>query len=362
MTLLKVRSFSVLSLLSFVVAVFVAGNTPKISYAVQNCATSDRNQGLISAKDVSGILGNADTTCVLDTEAAYRSFNVPSYTDLENQFYTFSRAPSGVKKTTQLQSGSQSFNGDGIYQLNSNFNITAATGNGVQIIFIRGDLDITGNIDYPDNLANNSTSGLVFIASGDIHIHRLVTRVNAVLISAKTICTAYDYTPPAACLPPPTQGIYTEQLVVNGSLISLKKDLVTGTGVLLRRNLTTNNQAAEVINKQSKYLYILKNGLFTKDMILTQEDRSYPVPSYTPPVNGGWAWSACSAACGGGTQTATTCTNPPPSNGGAQCSGPTTQACNTQACAACSNITANPLVIGGNQPDAQSVSTCFISI
>jgi len=50
------------------------------------------------------------------------------------------------------------------------------------------------------------------------------------------------------------------------------------------------------------------------------------------PVNGGWsAWSACSATCGGGTQTRT-CTNPAPANGGSNCSGSSSQACNTQAC------------------------------
>ena len=51
----------------------------------------------------------------------------------------------------------------------------------------------------------------------------------------------------------------------------------------------------------------------------------------TAPVNGGWsdwsAWSACSALCN---QTRTrTCTNPAPANGGADCSGPSTE---TQTC------------------------------
>ncbi|MBU1132929.1 thrombospondin type-1 domain-containing protein, partial [Patescibacteria group bacterium] len=58
-------------------------------------------------------------------------------------------------------------------------------------------------------------------------------------------------------------------------------------------------------------------------------DPSPPPPS---PVNGGWcAWGACSATCGGGTQTRT-CSCPSPANGGANCVGPSTQACNTQAC------------------------------
>lgn len=51
------------------------------------------------------------------------------------------------------------------------------------------------------------------------------------------------------------------------------------------------------------------------------------------PVNGGWSsWGSCSKSCGGGTQTRT-CTNPPPSGGGASCSGASSQACNTHSCA-----------------------------
>lgn len=58
-------------------------------------------------------------------------------------------------------------------------------------------------------------------------------------------------------------------------------------------------------------------------------------------VNGGYsAWGAygeCSVTCGGGTQTRDrTCTNPPPSGGGKDCSelGPSseTRACNSKAC------------------------------
>ncbi len=49
-------------------------------------------------------------------------------------------------------------------------------------------------------------------------------------------------------------------------------------------------------------------------------------------VNGGWsAWGACSVTCGGGTQTRA-CNSPTPANGGANCVGATSQACNPQAC------------------------------
>ena len=56
-----------------------------------------------------------------------------------------------------------------------------------------------------------------------------------------------------------------------------------------------------------------------------------PVSNVTR-VNGGWSsWSSCSLSCGGGTQTRT-CTNPAPSGGGAPCSGPSSQSCNTHSC------------------------------
>ena len=57
------------------------------------------------------------------------------------------------------------------------------------------------------------------------------------------------------------------------------------------------------------------------------------------PIDGGWSawssWGTCTVTCGGGTQIRTrTCTNPAPSNGGADCVGSTseTRACNTQVC------------------------------
>ena len=67
-------------------------------------------------------------------------------------------------------------------------------------------------------------------------------------------------------------------------------------------------------------------------------------------VNGGYSdWGSygpCSKSCGGGVQTQTrTCTNPPPSNGGEDCSGlgpdTSTRECNTESC----QSKKNPLIL-----------------
>lgn len=62
-------------------------------------------------------------------------------------------------------------------------------------------------------------------------------------------------------------------------------------------------------------------------IIKTQKQPSFSSNKSCLPVtvNGGWSygdWSECSVTCGPGQQERRrTCTNPPPSNGGAQCEG-----------------------------------------
>ena len=75
-------------------------------------------------------------------------------------------------------------------------------------------------------------------------------------------------------------------------------------------------------------------GLFLWVQILNKRFKSFTA------VNGGytnWTISKCSVTCGGGVRTFTrTCTNPPPANGGKNCSelGPAnkTASCNEQGC------------------------------
>lgn len=71
-------------------------------------------------------------------------------------------------------------------------------------------------------------------------------------------------------------------------------------------------------------------------------------------VNGGWTeFGACSATCGGGTQVRT-CSNPVPANGGANCSGASSQACNTEACGDPSAVSSTG---GGSGANSAATST-----
>ena len=95
----------------------------------------------------------------------------------------------------------------------------------------------------------------------------------------------------------------------------------------------------------------------------SDETNSAPVP-----VDGGWsAWSACSVtACGQtGTQTRT-CSNPYPANGGADCVGPSSQACSTPACAVQYTVTpsagANGTMLPNTPQTVNSGSTTAFTV
>jgi len=277
-------------LIAFFILIGIVGTAVKLVLA-QSCTSSPLNEGLISALSITGAsFGNVDGACVLNSSglAAYRDFKVPTYQDLEDQFYNLSRAPIGVKRTGGLPANldfSGSNGGDGIYLQNGDLTINTASGKGTQIIFIRGNLDITGNITYAETgiPEDDAISGLVFVVQGNINIHSPialpVTRVNAVLISSGIICTAYRN---GACLDGLTD---TPQLTINGSLISLNKsDLGSNSAIVLSRSLPYNNQPAEIINKQAKYLYNLRNSLFTKDLTIITEDQIYNIPGGGAPL------------------------------------------------------------------------------
>jgi len=88
---------------------------------------------------------------------------------------------------------------------------------------------------------------------------------------------------------------------------------------------------------------------------------NYARMNFVSAVNGNWSvWSPCSASCGGGTQTRT-CTNPAPSNGGADCSGANSQACNTDACDDPSDASSTGAASPGDGGGTTSAATSILS-
>lgn len=139
-------------------------------------------------------------------------------------------------------------NNDSIYHFTQNLVIDSPddiVGNNRGVVFTAGNLLIS------QNNIGSTQEGLVFVVKGNVNIHKDVTRIDAVIISEGTICTAYDGT---ACLDGKT---ITPQLTINGSLIALNGSAP----IQFRRALTDNSQPAEKINHQVKYLVILRDLL-----------------------------------------------------------------------------------------------------
>jgi hypothetical protein len=106
--------------------------------------------------------------------------------------------------------------------------------------------------------------------------------------------------------------------------------------------------------------YLLDGGSTNPNRVLMPARSFFMTPvGALGSVNGGWSgWGACSATCGGGTQTRT-CTNPTPTNGGLPCSGSSSQSCNTQACSV-SGCT-NPLATNYNSSATIDDGSCTYS-
>lgn len=127
------------------------------------------------------------------------------------------------------------------------------TGNHTGVIFIDGNLTIG---PMPGNKLQSGTanSGLVFVVKGDVNINKVMTTIDAVIVSEGTICTASEGAPPT-CPSGFSDPATTSQLVINGSLIALNPDKP----IKFRRALADNSRPAEKINHQVKYLVILRD-------------------------------------------------------------------------------------------------------
>lgn len=239
------------------------------------CGTSNTNAratGLVSSPNFTSTSGtnkfytsNSGSGCVIDPKAAFTPYKLPSFDDLKSLYYAQAKSTSSINKhpsqsANGLKQNNISLSGGNshIYHIKKSDPtstdgdltidgpITPAGNGGTQtgLVFVEGNLYINTNITY-----GTENSGLVFVVKGDINILQSVTQVDAILISGGTICTAFNGT---VC---PATNVTSPQLIINGSLISLKEENT----IKFKRNLSNNLQAAEKINHQVKYLVLLRN-------------------------------------------------------------------------------------------------------
>lgn len=231
-----------------------------------NCPAQTTNprvkSGLISTPVIEPNFGNPEGRCVVDPKAAYAPYDIDPYEDLKAKYYTQAKSSALVNKVDPFNTPPFSFDnfnsamtnptkpGDALFLIegdltidDSNFPTTLL--NKSAVIFVEGNLSITRNITFGEN-----NTGLVLVVKGDVIIDPSVTLIKAVIISSGTI-----YTAGAGCTKNSVNvGASTNALTVNGSLISL-----SGGKIVFCRKLNDNNNPAEVIIQQPKYLVILRN-------------------------------------------------------------------------------------------------------
>lgn len=229
----------------------------------QTCTTTTaRAEGLVTSPQVGATskFGTSSGACVVDPKAVFTPYKVPTYDDLKSLYFDQAKTSDSVTKHDPLLGDKthsdipMTTGNDHLYYIKkttaTDGNLTISgniPGNQTGVVFVDGNLNI-GPI--PGNqLTYGDASGLVFLVKGNVNISQSITRIDAVIISEGTICTAFDG---IVC---PGSNVTLSQLVINGSLISLSE----AAPIKFRRALANNIQAAEKINHQVKYLVILRN-------------------------------------------------------------------------------------------------------
>lgn len=247
--------------------------------------------GLISAPSISGF-STGGGVCNQDPSSAFASYafeNKFNYLALKSLYYTQAKQISSVTKHSPLIGDKtqadipMTAGTDHLYYIqktspfstDGNLNLSANMSGSTSIVFVDGNLIINTNYCYSTTCplgvgVVNPLTGIVFIVQGDVYIDPAVNRIDAIIISAGKIYTAATY--PSTCdhnLP-----VSTNQLVINGSLISIYKDskqvpicsptpYPAGCPMIeFCRTLSAGNTApSELINHQVKYLVLLRNIL-----------------------------------------------------------------------------------------------------
>lgn len=210
--------------------------------------------GLISAVSLAenNKFSNTLGQCVINDQVSFAPYKIETVADFMSLYYTQSKAT----KSTSSASDLEAVIGNNVYYYSNPTGITVSgltySFSGAAVVFVGKDLRISGNI------VGETNNGLVFVAGGDVYIHKDVRRIDAVILSSDNIYTAADLSG-GTFQPCATSSVNVRQasnaLTINGSLISL------GPGsIFFCRSLDDNNSnPAEIINIQPKYLVLLKD-------------------------------------------------------------------------------------------------------
>lgn len=259
------KKFTILTaLLILLLVIYLPATKSSLAQSTETCAPVDssppRAEGLVTAPHiVSGTNGPKFSTssgaCIIDLKTAFASYKRPSYRSLKSLYYTQRKDTSTVVKRESYP-GTHSYipfnnvnNETSLVHINGDVTLTGGASYGTPVsgvVFIEGNLSFTGDYTY-----DSTTTGTVFVVKNNVNIGPLVQRIDAVIISFKTI-----YTAGAGCSLATNPDI-NNQLVINGSLISLDETKP----IKFCRKLLDNTLPAEKINHQVKYLVILRDLL-----------------------------------------------------------------------------------------------------
>lgn len=234
---------------------------PAFAQSSGSCSTTGTAiaTGLVTSPTLGQDLVTSSGVCVIDPKAAFAPYKVPSYDDLKSLYFDQYKGPSTDKFTKNGGMGEGELHGHltsgkKLVYVTEHVDINGTiSGTNTGVVFVDSKLNLTPPLTQ--FIYGDGNSGIVFVVKGNVNIDPAITRIDAVIISEGTICTAADFTDPANPTCPAINVANSLQLVINGSLISLNENAP----IKFRRSLAINTIPAEKINHDVKYLVILRN-------------------------------------------------------------------------------------------------------
>lgn len=229
------------------------------SVYAQNCGSgSPKADGLVSAFRIDPNF-RSNTGCVTGS-LSYIPLNqarivISDYQALFNKYYARNASVPKISLSGTISSLPVLGNGSNLLYSNGDLTLQGAVladtlSSKVLVFFVNGKLNIQTNITQSKL---NKDGGVVFVVKGNVNIAVNVSEINAVIISGGVICSACDENSVdrGNNIAPFTDP----QLFINGSLIALDPKQQ----IIFTREYGTNQEAAEMIQAQAKYLVILKD-------------------------------------------------------------------------------------------------------